>query len=463
METAGIVLAAGAGTRMKSKHPKVLFDILGRPLVMWPVCALEAAGVDDITVVVGPDGEDISAVVEGRAKTAVQHEKLGTGDAVKAALAMPALQDFHGNIVVVYGDCPLLTSQTIRRLIDVRMQEDAACVVLTFKLEEPFGYGRIIREDSFEAEVPSGDVVAIVEQKDADERQANIRECNSGFYCFDAQALRAAMDKITNDNAQGEYYLTDAISLLREAGRKVVALETEDPEECSGVNSRVQLAYATRALQRRINCAHMEAGVSMLAPELAWIGPDVVLEQDVTLLQNVTLLGNTHVGEDSLIGPDTRLTDTFVGVGCTVDETVAIEAHIEDGATTGPRAYLRPGAHLCKNAKAGTHVEIKKSTVGEGSKVPHLSYIGDATIGSGVNIGAGSITCNYDGSHKHATSIGNDTFVGSDTMMVAPVNIGENVVVGAGSVITTDIPDEALVVARARERVIEHWVPEHRK
>ncbi len=463
METAGIVLAAGAGTRMKSKHPKVLFEILGRPLVMWPVSALKAAGVDDITVVVGPDGDEIANAVDGFASTAVQQEKLGTGDAVKAAIAAPALRGFQGNVVLVYGDCPLLTDATIRRLIDTRIQEDAACVVLTFRLEEPFGYGRIIREDSFDADIPTGDVVAIVEQKDADERQARVRECNSGFYCFDAQALREALAKITNDNAQGEYYITDAVALLRETGRKVVALETEDPEECAGVNSRVQLAEATRALQRRINRAHMEAGVTMLSPDLAWIGPEVALERDVTLLQNVTLMGATSVGEDSIIGPDARLFDTVVGKGCTVDETIAYEARIDDGATTGPRAYLRPGAHLCEGAKAGTHVEIKKSTVGVGSKVPHLSYIGDATIGAGVNIGAGSITCNYDGARKHATHIGDGTFVGSDTMMVAPVNIGEDVVVGAGSVITTDIPDEALVIARARERVIEHWVPEHRK
>lgn len=463
MRTAGIVLAAGAGTRMKSKKPKVLHEILGRPLVKWPMASLRAAGVEDITVVVGPKDSLVNDAVAGEASVAIQQEKLGTGDAAKAALASSALADFQGNVVLVYGDCPLLTPETIRSLVDTRIREEAACVVLTFRVSEPFGYGRIIREDTFDAEMPSGSVVAIVEQKDANEAEAAVTECNSGFYCFDAQELRRALSQIKNDNAQGEYYITDVVSILRDAGQRVVALETEDASECFGVNSRVQLAEATRIMQQRINRAHMEAGVTMLAPELVWIGPDVQLARDVTLLQNVTLAGTTTVGEDSLIGPDTRLTDTVVGCGCVIDETVAVEARIDDGATAGPRAYLRPGAHLCKNAKAGTHVEIKKSTIGEGSKVPHLSYIGDTTMGAGVNIGAGSITCNYDGKNKHATHIGDDTFIGSDTMMVAPVTIGSDVTVGAGSVITKDVPDDALAVARARESVYEGWTPRHRK
>ncbi|MCI9129481.1 MAG: bifunctional UDP-N-acetylglucosamine diphosphorylase/glucosamine-1-phosphate N-acetyltransferase GlmU [Eggerthellaceae bacterium] len=463
MECAGIVLAAGAGTRMKSKKPKVLHEILGRPLVMWPVAALEEAGIDDITVVVGPEDTQVSNAVSEVANTAIQQEKLGTGDAVKAAMATDALASFQGSVVLAYGDCPLLTSDTIRRLVDTRESEGAACVVLTFRVEDPFGYGRIIREDTFDGGACEGQVVAIVEQKDANDEEASVTECNSGFYCFDAELLRECLAKITNDNAQGEYYITDAVALLRQVGKKVMALETDDAVECFGVNSRVQLAEATRAMQSRINRKHMEAGVTMLAPELVWIGPDVSIERDVTLLQNVTLLGNTSIGEDSVIGPDTRLTDTQVGRGCTVDETVAFEAVLDEGATAGPRAYLRPGAHLCAGAKAGTHVEIKKSTVGAGSKVPHLSYIGDAQIGEGVNIGAGSITCNYDGKNKHATTIGDGTFIGSDTMMVAPVSIGRDAVVGAGSVITKDVPDEALAVARARERMIDGWAPRHRK
>ena len=237
-------------------------------------------------------------------------------------------------------------------------------------------------------------------------RKPPCTECNSGFYCFDSQALFQALDQVSSNNAQGEFYLTDVLEICRTAGRSVLALRCDDPDECLGVNSRIQLAEAAKHLQRRINQAHMAAGVTMTDPDQVWIGPDVAIEQDVELLPQTFLLGTTRVGEDSVVGPNSRLTDTVVGRGCVVDETVAVEACIDDGATCGPRAYLRPGAHLCEGAKAGTHVEIKKSTVGKGSKVPHLSYIGDCTIGEGVNIGAGSITCNYDGVHKHATTIG---------------------------------------------------------
>lgn len=463
MSTAGIVLAAGAGTRMKSKTPKVLHEIFGRPLVRWPIVALQEAGIDNITVVVGTQDQSTADAVSDVAHVAIQQEKLGTADAAKAAMHAEHLAHFQGSIVLVYGDCPLLSAQTIQELVQLRETHDAGCVVLTFMADNPFGYGRIIREDSFSSSEPSGEVIGIVEQKDASPEQAAITECNSGFYCFDAQALRDALALVQNNNAQGEYYLTDCIDLMRRAGKSVFALVTSDACECFGVNSRVQLAEATKIMQTRINKRHMEAGVTMLDPALCWIGPDVSLAQDVTLLQNVTLLGTTSVDEDSIIGPDTRLINTVVGKGCSVDETVAEDAVLHDGASAGPRAYLRPGTVLCEQAKAGTHVEIKKSRVGRGSKVPHLSYIGDTTIGEGVNIGAGSITCNYDGSKKHPTVIGDNTFVGSDTMLVAPVTIGDDVVIGAGSVITKDVPSKSLAVARSRERIVEDWVQNHSK
>ena len=266
----------------------------------------------------------------------------------------------------------------------------------------------------------AGEVERIVEQKDANEAEAAITECNSGFYCFDGKALFDALLKVSNNNAQGEFYLTDVLYICREAGRAVLALPAEDPAECLGVNSRGQLAQATKQLQRRINEELMDAGVTMTDPDLVWVGPDAKVARDVELLPLTFLYGHTSVGEGSVVGPNTRLVDTVVGRGCTVDETIAYESAIDDGATCGPRAYLRPGAHLCEGAKAGTHVEIKKSTVGKGSKVPHLSYIGDALIGEDVNIGAGSITCNYDGAKKHSTVIGDGAFIGSSTMMVAP-------------------------------------------
>ena len=324
------------------------------------------------------------------------------------------------------------------------------------ELDDPFGYGRIVRD-------ADGAVERIVEQKDASPEEAAVRECNSGFYCFDARALFDALQQVDDDNAQGEFYLTDVLEICRAAGRPVLALACDDASECLGVNSRIQLAEASKHLQRRINRAHMAAGVTMTDPDQVWIGPDAVIERDVELLPQTFLMGATRVGEDSVIGPNSRLTDTVVGRGCTVDETVAIEARIDDGATCGPRAYLRPAAHLCEGAKAGTHVEIKKSTVGKGSKVPHLSYIGDTTIGEDVNIGAGSITCNYDGKKKWPTTIGDGAFVGSDTMMVAPVNIGAGCIIGAGSCITKDVEPDALALTRPEQREIPGWAAKKRE
>lgn len=453
METAAIILAAGAGTRMKSKAPKVTHKILGRPLVRWVVEAAHAAGVQRIVSVVG-HGKDAVMPLLQDTDIAEQVEQRGTADAVNSA--MPALSGFDGSVLVLSGDCPLISSETIKSLMRVREQENAGCVVLTMQIENPFGYGRILRGSD-------GCIERIVEQKDGTPEELAVRECNSGFYCFDGKRLADALSQVKSDNAQGEFYLTDVIEIMRQKGLPVIALTTDDPEECLGVNSRIQLAEASRIMQRRINERLMGEGVTMWSPELVWCGPDVEIDPDVELLPNVILMGNTKIGEGSVVGPSSRLTDTVVGKYCTIDETVAVEARIDDDATCGPRAYLRPGAHLMQGSKAGTHVEIKKSTVGPGSKVPHLSYIGDTTIGEQVNIGAGSITCNYDGKNKHATVIGDGSFIGSDTMMVAPVNIGKNVVIGAGSVITKDVPDGALAVAREREKIMEGWAERHSK
>ncbi len=476
-ECAAVVLAAGAGTRLKSKKPKVAHEVLGRPLVRWVVDAAKGSGIDTVVTVVGHGREQVTPLVEADTAIAVQEEQLGTAHAVRCALESDALSGFDGAVVILSGDCPLIRPETIRALAEAREAADAAAVVLTMRLDDPFGYGRIVREEAASASGASAPpmIERIVEEKDASAQEAAICECNSGFYCFDAQSLARALDEIGTDNAQGEFYLTDALALLRSRGERTVALECDDASECLGVNSRRQLAEAVAVKQRQINGALMDAGVTMIAPDLVWCGPDVKVARDVTLHPNVTLMGGVEVGEDTeilpattlrdtrvgagcTIGPNTRLTGTRVGDGCVVDETVAYDAVIDDGATSGPRAYLRPGAHLCEGAKAGTHVEIKKSTIGKGSKVPHLSYIGDTVMGEGVNIGAGSITCNYDGKNKHATKIGDGVFIGSDTMMVAPVEIGDNVVVGAGSVITKDVPADALAVARAREKVYDGWV-----
>ena len=452
METAAIILAAGAGTRMKSKKPKVVHEVLGRPLVRWVVNAAEEAGASRVVTVVGHQRDQVIPLVEGDTTVVVQESQRGTADAVLAA--KEALADFDGAVMVLSGDSPLIRPDTIAEMSALREAHNAAVIVLTMELENPFGYGRIVRDGA-------GEVARIVEQKDATPEEAAITECNSGFYCFDAHDLFEALEQVDSNNAQGEFYLTDVLEIARAAGRPVLAYKTDDAEQCLGVNSRGQLAEATRVMQRRINDAHMAAGVTMWDPATTFIGPDVTIAQDVELLPAVMLMGATSIGEDSVIGPNTRLTDTIVGRGCTVDETVAIEARIDDGATCGPRAYLRPAAHLCEGAKAGTHVEIKKSTVGKGSKVPHLSYIGDTTIGEGVNIGAGSITCNYDGVNKHATVIEDGAFIGSDTMMVAPVTIGAGALVGAGSTITTDVAAGALALGRAKQQQVEGWVAAH--
>ena len=453
MQAAAIVLAAGAGTRMKSKKPKVAHEILGKPLVKWVTDAARGAGVDTIAVVLGHGRELVEPLVDPDATIVLQEEQLGTADAVNRCRDLFA--SYEGSLLVLNGDCPAITSQTLVSLIEARESADAAVAVLTMEEADPTGYGRIVRDSV-------GNVLRIVEQKDATEEEAAITECNSGFYCFEAKALFEALSQVSSDNAQGEFYLTDVLAIARAAGRTVVGVKASCADECMGVNSRVQLAQATKVLQRRINAMHMDAGVTMVDPDQVWIGPEVRIEPDVELLPQVFLFGDTCIGEDSVIGPNTRLTDTKVGCGVRIDETVAIEAVIDDKATCGPRAYLRPGAHMCEGSKAGTHVEIKKSTVGPGSKVPHLSYIGDTTIGEGVNIGAGSITCNYDGKHKSATYIGDGAFIGSSTMMVAPVSIGAGAIVGAGSVIAHDVESDSLALTRPDQVSIEGWAKKKR-
>ncbi len=470
---AAIVLAAGAGTRLKSKKPKVAHDILGKPLVRWVIDAAKDAGINTIVSVVGHGEEYVRPLVEADTEAVLQPERRGTADAVLCGLSATSLKDFNGYVVILSGDCPLIESETISGLLAYALAHDAGAVVLTMDIEDPFGYGRVVRSSD-------GEVEKIVEQKDATIEEAALTECNSGFYCFDAHALKEALSQIDSNNAQGEFYLTDAIEIIKAQGKRVFAYESETPEECLGVNSRLQLAEATAIKQMQINCALMDSGVTMIAPDLVWCGADVHVAPDVTIYPNVTLMGTTtidedttilpntlikdsHVGTSCVVGPNTRLFDTKVSSACTIDETVSYEAELEDEVTCGPRAYLRPLTHMCKGSKAGTHVEIKKSTIGPHSKVPHLSYIGDTTMGEGVNVGAGSITCNYDGVHKHATHIGNNTFIGSDTMMVAPVTIGDNALIGAGSVITKDIPTDALAVARSREKIYEGWTETHKK
>jgi len=451
MSLTAIVLAAGEGTRMKSRHPKVAHKLLDHSLVWWPVHAAREAGADRIIVVVGNHADEVKAVFDGDTDVEFveQTERLGTGHAMMCV--RDALGDFQGPTVVLYGDTPLMRAETIKNLVEHTKAGHYACTVLTMSPADPTGYGRIKRD-------AEGNVLAIIEHKDCTpEEQATLTECNSGIYCFCGRRLSENIDKIGNDNAQGEYYLTDMVGIYRQIGEPVSALLAADDSELLGVNSRVQLAQVTKIMQERINNQLMAEGVTMLDPTMVWVGPEVTVDRDTELLPMTMLWGKTSIGSDCVIGPNTRLTNVTVGDGSSVEETVGYDTVIDQDVTVGPRAYLRPGTHLCDRAHVGTHVEIKNSTIGEGSKVPHLSYIGDTQMGSDVNIGAGSITCNYDGVHKHPTTIGDNVFIGSDTMMVAPVNIGDGALVGASSCITSDVPADALALERSEQKIVEGY------
>jgi bifunctional UDP-N-acetylglucosamine pyrophosphorylase/glucosamine-1-phosphate N-acetyltransferase len=364
--------------------------------------------------------------------------------------ARDELADVEGSLVVLSGDTPLIRPETLRELVETREAQGAVACLLTTQPDDPSGYGRVIR-------VADGSVAAIVEEKDLRPGQDEIDEVNTGTYCFEAQALLSRLDRLSDDNSQGEYYLTDMIEHMVEEGLPVVAVPAEDADETMGVNTRLHLAAATAHLQRRTNRELMLAGATMPAPDLVWVSPGVAVGRDVVLEPMTFLSGETVIEDGAHVGPNARVIDSRVRAGARVDSSVVISADIGQGASVGPMAYVRPGTTLGPKAKAGTFVEIKNSQVGEGSKVPHLSYVGDATIGVAVNVGAGSITCNYDGSAKHATHIDDGAFIGSDTMFVAPVRVGAGAVIGAGSVITEDVPADALGVARGRQRNFEGW------
>ena len=418
MDATVIILAAGEGTRMKSNHAKVSHRILAKPMIRWIVDASLAAGAQRVVTVVGSHGDEVRALLEGidGVECVEQAERLGTGHAVKVAIEACGISE--GPVVVLNGDLPLIEPRTIRKFADTVAEGRAAAAVLTMTPPDPFGYGRIELNDE-------GQVLRIIEQKDCTDEQAKtLLECNAGCYAFDGAALAAHVGEIGCDNAQHEYYLPDMLEILRRAGKPVTYFHCNDFREGLGVNSRAQLAELTALARDRINARLMAEGVTMIDPSSTWVGPDAQVGRDTIIYPSTMIMGTTQIGEECIVGPNTRLMDTRVGSHSVIDETVAENVQIDDYVSCGPRAYLRPGTHLCDHSKAGTHVEIKKSTIGVGSKVPHLSYIGDTTMGANVNIGAGSITCNYDGVHKNATTIGDNTFIGSDTMMVAPVNIG---------------------------------------
>ena len=455
-----IVLAAGSGTRMKSKTMKVLHPIGGRSMVGHVLHAALAVHPDRVVAVVGHGREQVGPHVLEQAPgalLAVQETQEGTGHAVR--VAVEALQAEAGpptgTVVVVYGDTPLLQGETIAELVADHEAVGRAVTVLTAEVDNPFGYGRIIRDGD-------GGVTAIVEEKEATPEQAAVREINSGVFAFDGAFLAEALGKITNDNAKGEYYLTDVVAIAHDAGRPVGAHLIDDVLQTEGANDRVQLAALGRELNRRIVERWMRDGVTVMDPATTWIDADVVLERDVTVLPGTQLLGATVVAEDAVVGPDCTLKDVEIGRGARVVRTHGELAVIGEGATVGPFAYLRPGTELGRDGKIGTFVETKNATIGDGAKVPHLSYVGDGEIGEGTNIGAGTIFANYDGVQKHRTVVGKHARTGSNNTFVAPVTIGDGASTGGGTVVRRDVPPGALAVSTGAQRNLEEWVLKRR-
>ncbi|HWM12800.1 MAG TPA: bifunctional UDP-N-acetylglucosamine diphosphorylase/glucosamine-1-phosphate N-acetyltransferase GlmU [Solirubrobacteraceae bacterium] len=445
-----VILAAGEGTRMRSSLPKVLHPLCGRPLIAWPVAAARAAGAKRVIVVDNPKRRLQDHLPEG-VEVAIQEEPRGTGDAVVAAAS---LLDPTTTVVVINGDVALLTAEAIAGLIEAHDAAGAAATMATMELDEPGAYGRVIRDSD-------GSVLRVAEAKagagDATPEELEIREVNSGVYAFDGGALIAALATLDTDNAQGEFYLPDVLPAMRKAGHSVAAHPIGDPDLTHGVDDRVDLAYAHEVAQRRILEDHMRAGVTIVDPGSTRIDATVTIGRDTTIEPYAQLKGETAIGDDTLVGAMSTLIDSRVGDGVTILHSHLDRAQVDDRATVGPFAYLRPDAHLHERAKAGTFVEIKNSEIGAGTKVPHLSYIGDADVGEGTNIGAGNITANYDGRNKHRTTIGSNVKTSVDTAFVAPVTVGDDAYTGAGSVITEDVPPGALGIARARQTNVEGY------
>ena len=453
-ETVAVILAAGKGTRMKSALPKVLHAVGGKSMLRHVMTAAEQAGAKRMLVVVGFGGDKVQAEIGAAAEFVLQAEQLGTGHAMMQV--QPVLAGFSGTILLLCGDTPLLTGQALLDLVAAHQQSGAAATVLTAKPADATGYGRILRDES-------GQVLGIVEQKDATAEQKQIGEINTGIYCFEAAPLFAALAGLTCNNAQKEYYLTDVLAILAQAGQQVGAVEVSDFQETLGINSRLQLAEAEAILRRRKLVELMDSGVTVMDPASTFVDATVSVGEDTVLYPFTWLEGETTIGRDCRIGPNSRIADSQLGDAVTLHFSYAHECKIAEGVTVGPYVHLRPDTQLAAGVKVGNFVEIKNSLVGQGSKVPHLSYIGDTDIGSGVNIGSGTITVNYDGKKKHRTHIGDDAFIGCNTNLVAPVEVGADTYIGAGSTITKNVPPDALGIGRARQLNIEGWAKKYKE
>ncbi len=443
MKIAAVILAAGKGVRMCSSLPKVAHQAAGKAMIVHIVEAVEQAGINDIKVVVGHGREVVQSLLSAKkVEFAIQEQQLGTGHAL---LQAEKHIDTPSAVLVLAGDTPLLRPSTLQGLIQYHLAKGVQATVLSADLEDPSGYGRIIRQDK-------GLFSRIVEEKDANEKEKMVQEINTGIYCFQAPQVFQLLQQINTCNAQGEYYLTDVLEIIKGQGAEVEILKLEDAQEIYGVNDRIQLAYVEKILRKRKNQELMRQGVTIIDPSSTFIDQDVRIKADSIILPFTIIEGTTQIGSDCKIGPYSRISDSYIGDKVTIESSRINQAKIGNGCIIGPYAYLRPEAELHDNVKVGDFAEIKKSIIGANSKIPHLSYVGDAVLGQGVNIGAGTITCNYDGRSKHKTIIEDQAFIGSNTNLVAPVRVGQNAIVGAGSTIAHDVPPDTLAVERAQQK-----------
>ena len=448
MYKCALILAAGQGKRIKSDIPKVLHKVCGKEMVNHVIDNMRKAWIQDVNVIVGKGAELVKEGTKSRCVSySLQEEQLGTGHAVKCAKSF--LEGKDGVVAIFAGDAPLTKVETIERLMNEHIEKNNSATLLSAFVDDPTGYGRIIRNGD--------EVVKIVEHKDCNEEELKVNEMNAAMYCFDIKELLSSLDKLSNNNSQGEYYLTDVIGILKEAGKRVGAV-VADYEDTIGVNSRVQLAEAEEILRSRINNMHLENGVTLIDPKTTYIGTDVEIGKDTIIYPNNIIEGKTVIKENCTILQNCRIKDSIIESGVEVQASVVLESKIGENTTVGPFAYIRPETSIGNNARIGDFVEIKKSTIGNGTKVSHLTYIGDAEVGSGCNFGCGTVVVNYDGKEKHKTVIGDNSFIGCNTNLVSPVKVGDNTYIAAGSTITSEVKEGDLAIARAKQRNIEGWV-----
>lgn len=448
MKTKALVLAAGQGTRMKSHESKVLHKVLGKHLVEYPILAAQGIGIEEICLIVGHKAEDVKAALGDQVSYALQKEQLGTGHAVMQAMDFMADAD---EVVILCGDTPLITAETLQQMLDCHRKAGNAVTVLSTFVEDPTGYGRIVRNRE-------GSLLKIVEQKDASEAEKAIKEINGGIYTFDGKLLKYALSKLTNENVQGEYYLTDTIEILLAEGHRLDAAAIEASADIAGVNSRLQLAEVTQIMKNRINEKHMAEGVTLIDPQNTYIESDVVIGKDTIIEPGCMIQGKTTIGEACHIGYNTKLINMTIKDRVTIETSVLTDSFVDEGTQVGPFAYVRPHSHIGKNIKVGDFVEVKNATIGDGTKIAHLTYVGDADVGEKVNFGCGTVVVNYDGEKKHRTTIGDHAFIGCNTNLVAPVTVEDHAYTAAGSTITKTVPANSLGIGRVRQENKENWV-----